>query len=74
MSQLDGERLDEEERAIFCTGQCPDCFGPLTEGPHGGLSVNVLCTTPSCGSKFNWMGPFGVDRISDAKPFASFTG
>ncbi len=42
---------------------CPDCGGCLfLEGPHGGLSVNFKCK--NCGSEFNDMGPFGVERIS----------
>ncbi len=65
------EELDDEELAVFYGDQCPDCFADLTEGPHGGLSVNYYCSRASCGSQFNAMGPFGVMRISDACPNAT---
>jgi len=41
---------------------CPDCGSPnFLEGPHGGHSVNIKCK--KCGATFNWMGPFGIERI-----------
>lgn len=61
-----GQRLCNSEEAVFRTGKCPDCEQPLCEGPSGGMSVNYCCLI--CASKFNDMGPFGVDRISDASP------
>lgn len=66
----DGEKLTDDEVARLIAGHCPDCEGDkLIEGPHGGLSINVYCGNDvSCGSKFNFMGPFGVERISAAKP------
>ena len=46
--------------------ECPDCGGSkFLEGPHGGLSVNFKCA--GCGSEFNNMGPFGIERIGEAK-------
>jgi len=43
---------------------CPDCGkNDWYEGPHGGLAVNIKCANPECGRKFNWMGPFGMERI-----------
>jgi hypothetical protein len=65
-----GQRLTADELAMFHEGRCPDCGmrGTLLEGPHGGLSVNYTCGSPRCGSGFNEMGPFGVERISDAMP------
>lgn len=69
MTSKDGERLDPKELRLFELGTCPDCqTNRLLEGPHGGLSVNVYCGNPACGSRFNDMGPLGVDRISDAQP------
>lgn len=48
-----------EREAFDC---CPDCGGKeYLEGPHGGLSINFKCA--QCGSCFNDMGSFGVDRI-----------
>jgi hypothetical protein len=61
-----GERLCSLEEEVFRTGHCPDCVQNLCEGPSGGMSVNYCCLI--CGSKFNDMGPFGIDRISDASP------
>jgi len=46
-------------------GLCPDCQQPsLREGPCGGMSMNVLCCNYECLSKFNVMGPFGVERLT----------
>jgi hypothetical protein len=42
---------------------CADCLKALEEGPRGGECVNWYCTSPTCGSKFNDMGVFGVHRI-----------
>lgn len=65
----DREHLTEEEAALFHSGKCPDCGAGLREGPHGGASINVYCANDeSCGSRFNEMGPFGIDRITDASP------
>ena len=59
-----GDKLtDYEKKIVMGKGDCPDCGGGLLEGPTGGLSVNVKCSL--CGAKFNEMGPFGVERISD---------
>jgi len=66
-----GERLTPDELSFISrsNGRCPDCyFGELIEGPHGGLSINMYCANPDCGSRFNDTGPFGWDRISDASP------
>ncbi len=63
------ERLSPEEASVFRNIRCPDCEEQkLVEGPCGGLSINIYCTNPKCGSKFNDMGPFGIERISDAQP------
>ncbi len=61
------ENLSQDESTIFYQGKCPDCqHQSLLQGPTGGGSINYKCTT--CGSRFNEMGPFGIDRISDASP------
>lgn len=55
-------RLTEAERAMFWSGACPDCQSPrLREGPCGGGSVNLTCM--ECGSRFNDIEPFGIERI-----------
>jgi len=64
MTSKNGETLDPAEKDKFFEAICPDCGEQkLMEGPHGGLSVNYMCD--GCGSKFNHMGVFGVQRISD---------
>ena len=70
MSARDRDICSDEEREAVRKRVCPDCTLPLTEGPHGGLSVNWWCHNTACGSGFNDMGPFGVERISDASPSA----
>jgi len=53
------KKIDEELRKIFYESDkaeytCPDCKGhDFKEGPHGGLSVNIKCANPKCGSGFN---------------------
>jgi len=60
----DGERCSQAETNLIHNLICPDCLSKnrLFSGPTGGLSVNIACG--DCGSEFNIMGPFGVDRIS----------
>lgn len=61
------EKLTESESHTFRDGECPDCGSTkILEGPSGGLSTNYACGDETCGSRFNEMGPFGVQRISDA--------
>jgi len=41
---------------------CPDCgHEEFIAGPEGGGSQNFKCR--HCGSRFNDMGPFGIERI-----------
>ena len=61
-----GEKLTAFE--ISFLPHCPDCGDQLMEGPHGGLSINVYCINDACGSRFNDMGVFGIERISAARP------
>ncbi len=43
-------------------GCCPDCgHDKWYRGPEAGLCVNLKCA--GCGSTFNFMGPFGLERI-----------
>jgi hypothetical protein len=65
-SERDG--LTREEAEMFCTGKCPDCGASLLAGPEAGFCQNVLCESDSCASKFNYMGPFGIERLTDASP------
>jgi ribosomal protein S27E len=65
----DREHVTEFEMTFFLENKCPDCeHEGFLEGPHGCLSINFKCANPACGSRFNHMGPFGIDRISDASP------
>lgn len=64
----DREHLSDEEAAIFNAGACPDCGTNLLQGPSGGGSQNFYCAGRECGSGFNEMGPFGIDRITNASP------
>lgn len=54
---------------------CPDCQQTgFLEGPHGGMSVNIMCANPVCGSEFNVASYDGkivfCDRISSPSPKA----
>jgi hypothetical protein len=61
--------LSDPETETFRSGKCPDCGTGLVVGPSGGLSQNMYCgNDETCGSRFNEMGPFGVQRITDASP------
>lgn len=56
----------EELNDIYCNkDECPDCgmsiYKYMLMGPEGGGAVNIKCSY--CGSFFNDMGPFGIDRI-----------
>lgn len=68
MTTKDGDRLTDEELQKMGEDQkkCCDCGGSLLRGPQGGGSYNMAC--PDCGSEFNWIMPFGVERISDKGP------
>ncbi len=69
MTTKEGERLSPEELFEFRAGRCPDCgCVEVRPGPRGGLSQNIYCAALVCGSRFNEMGPFGVERISDKSP------
>ncbi len=64
-----GERLTQLELDYIQADQCPDCKGlGFISGPMGGLSQNFYCAVRMCSSRFNSMGPFGIERISDASP------
>lgn len=60
------EKLTDAEEKIFLSSKCPDCGGPLLEGPSGGMSQNMLCGGLG-ESRFNYIGPFGVERIGVAR-------
>lgn len=56
------------ESAFFRRNMCPDCESlGFFEGPQGGGCINFKCCNPECGSEFNDMGPFGIQRISDKR-------
>lgn len=68
-TKQEGERLSADEIAEMIRDKCPDCGGSgFLAGPCGGLSQNIKCANPQCGSRFNVMGPFGVERISSVSP------
>lgn len=72
VSLMNGQALTDWELVRFGlpggVHMCPDCGSDLLIGPQGGMSVNFKCDGEDCGSKFNFMGPFGVERISNAAP------
>lgn len=64
-----GDDLSPAELDAMRAGACPDCGSrELLAGPEAGLCQNVYCGSAICGSRFNFMGPFGVQRVSDASP------
>lgn len=65
---LMGELLSKREEHFFRAGTCPDCGASLLIGPRGGMSVNYGCGNPNCGSRFNDMGAFGIERLTHASP------
>lgn len=71
MTYLNGERLTPTELKTLMADTCPDCKGTgFLAGPCGGFAQNIMCRNEACGSRFNVMGPFGCDRISDRSPNA----
>lgn len=63
-SYRNNESLTPHEMNVFIeTNACPDCGGKLMEGSCGGGSENLNCK--DCHAGFNYMGPLGMDRISD---------
>jgi hypothetical protein len=51
----------DEKKWIVSIFKCPDCLsGEFIKGHRGGLSLNVSCNNPRCGSRFNltprWIG------------------
>jgi len=67
-SMEEGDFLAPPETVIFLMHKCPDCGAEIVEGPHGGMSVNYICIGLGCGSRFNSMGPIGIERISEPSP------
>ena len=58
------ERITEDERLdLHDNGRCPDCgaIDTMMLGAAGGLCQNIKCS--GCGSMFNIIGRFGVERI-----------
>jgi hypothetical protein len=60
------DRLSDENAETFYSQKCPDCGSKVVSGPRGGLSVNWDCV--KCGSGFNDLGPFGVERVTEVSP------
>jgi len=68
-SSKEGDSLTEYELEVVRAGTCPDCgHDEFLAGPRGGMAQNFKCANDGCGSRFNDMGPFGIDRISNASP------
>lgn len=65
------EWLTEFELGIISKNKCPDCeCSSLLPGPEGGGSKNYYCLRKTCGSGFNLVGPFGVQRITNKSPLS----
>jgi hypothetical protein len=61
----DGDRLTDYELEMVRKNVCPDCeHEGFLGGPCGGMAQNIKCANDECGSRFNDLGMFGVDRIS----------
>lgn len=44
----------DEEKKKLEKDTCPDCGSiGFLKGPHGGMSVNIMCANTECKSKFN---------------------
>lgn len=68
-SHSDGESLTDYERGRVKADRCPDCgHEGFLGGPRGGMARNFKCANEACGSRFNDLGMFGIDRISDPSP------
>ena len=66
-TKLDGDLVSTPELDLVRSGVCPDCaYEGFMIGPSGGESQNLKCD--QCGSAFNDLEMFGVERISDASP------
>ncbi len=62
--------MDKDLQKIFYESDshlltCPDCKGhEFLQGPRGGMSTNIKCNNPSCGSEFNVCPEFRlIERI-----------
>lgn len=63
------QSLSSEETGLFRSGSCPDCLEQdLLAGPEGGFAQNVKCGNTNCGSLYNDMWVFGVERLTNASP------
>ncbi len=59
------ERCTIEEQTAIRHGFCPDCgSAQLMAGTLWNFSATIQCGNPRCGSKFNVMGPTGIERVS----------
>lgn len=58
--------LTEKETQSLDANKCPDCEGLLYEGSHGGGSINWLCGSERCGSRFNYS--LYWERVSRPSP------
>lgn len=65
----DGDKLNGVEEKLARLGVCPDCeHKGFLAGPRGGMAQNFKCASSECGSRFNDMSLFGIERISDVSP------
>ena len=61
-----GERCAGRETLLVQKrGICPDCGDVLYDGPGGDGAQNAFCER--CGSGFNDLGMFGVERTNDRR-------
>jgi len=62
-------KITTKEEKLIRKGICPDCKKKgFLAGPEGGGSQNFRCANPECGSKFNDMDLFGIERINSPSP------
>ncbi len=56
-------KLDPVFHALAVDHVCPDCAGAeFNMGPQGGMSQNIKCANPDCGSEF-CVAPFEDGRF-----------
>jgi len=59
------EDVTKQEEELIRQDICPDCNSEgFLEGPHGGMSINIMCANKDCKARFNWTGPFKPERLA----------
>jgi hypothetical protein len=75
MSESYNREYDPDLAESIKEDKCPDCGGEgFLKGPEGGMSSNIMCANPECGSRFNVCPPtfaanvWFAQRISPPSP------